>query len=201
MLFIAQGLAYLIASKPINGSNLDLTIALDQALGPILTPRILIGLAVTVLAALALGGTIWGRSLYARGAQPGAAQQLGLPDRHLVVSSFALSGVLAAASGVITAISLNSASPVIGGDLLLLTIAACLIGGSRLEGGTGSVVGTALALLALLALQNGMDQIGVSAYVQQVIRGGVVLVALLASGPTPLRSITPRRRWSAPQRT
>jgi ribose transport system permease protein len=184
LLFIAEGASYLIASQPVNGTRLDLTLDLERPIGSVLTVRILIGIGIAVVAAVMLGRTTWGRSLYARGAQPGAARQLGLPDRSLVIVCFLISGLLSGAAGVITAISLNSASPVVGGDLLLLGIAACLIGGSRLEGGTGSVVGTAFALLALLALQNGMDQLGVSAYVQQVIRGAVVLAALLAAAPT-----------------
>lgn len=184
MLFIAQGVSYMVASKPINGTRLDLTENLDRALGSILTVRIVIGFLIFVVLAVAFGATRWGRSLVARGANPRAVRLLGLPDARLVIVCFALSGTLAGLAGMITAVGLNSGSPVVGGDLLLLGIAACLIGGSRLEGGTGSVVGTTLALLALLALQNGMDQTGVSAYVQQVIRGAVVLVALLAAAPT-----------------
>ncbi|MGW3809301.1 ABC transporter permease [Micromonospora sp. NPDC005113] len=189
MLFIAQGLAYLFADEPVTGTRIDLTVHLEQPIGSLLTPRILIGLGVAVVAAVALGRTTWGRSVFGRGAHPRAARLLALPDRSLVVTCLVLSGLLSAAAGVVTSISLNSASPVIGGDLLLLGIAACLIGGSRLEGGTGSVVGTAFALLALLALQNGMDQVGVNAYVQQVIRGCVVLVALLAAAPASVGGI------------
>jgi len=183
MLFIAQGVSYMVASKPINGTRLDLTENLDRALGSVLTVRIVIGTVIFIVLAVAFGATRWGRSLVARGANPRAVRLLGLPDARPVIICFALSGTLAALAGMVTAIGLNSASPVVGGDLLLLGIAACLIGGSRLEGGTGSVVGTTVALLALLALQNGMDQTGVSAYVQQVIRGAVVLVALLAAAP------------------
>lgn len=184
MLFIAQGVSYMVASKPINGTRLDLTENLDRALGSVLTVRIVIGVAIFVVLAIAFGATPWGRSLVARGANPRAARLLGLPDARPVIICFALSGTLAGLAGMVTAVGLNSGSPVVGGDLLLLGIAACLIGGSRLEGGTGSIVGTTLALLALLTLQNGMDQTGVSAYLQQVIRGAVVLVAVLAAAPT-----------------
>lgn len=185
-LFIAQGFALLFAREPVTGSRLDLTRALSRTFLGVLTPRIVIGLVVVVLSGLALSKTAWGRQLYARGSDRVTARRLGVPGGRLVVSAFLLCGLLSAAAGVITAIGLNGASPVVGTSLLLLSIAACLIGGSRLEGGTGSVVGSSLALLMLLALQNGMDQIGVSAFVQMVIRGFVVLIAVLAVGGGPV---------------
>jgi ribose/xylose/arabinose/galactoside ABC-type transport system permease subunit len=182
MLFIAQGLALVFASQPVTGTRIDVTIFFVTPLGPILTVQTIIVLAIAVAAAVVLGLTPVGRALFARGSNPRGVKALGLPSRSTVVGAFLASGLLASFAGVIIAIGLNSASPVVGGDLLLLGIAACLIGGSKLEGGTGSVVGTVLALLALLMLENGMDQLGVSAYVQQVTQGAVVLIALLASG-------------------
>jgi ribose/xylose/arabinose/galactoside ABC-type transport system permease subunit len=203
--FMAQGFSLTLASKPVSGTRLDLTTGLDRVLTGVLTPRILFGLVVFALAATVLGATVWGRSVYARGANAGAARLLGLPDRSVVVAVFLGSGVLSATAGIVLAISLNSGSPVVGGDLLLLGIAACLIGGSRLEGGTGSVAGSVVALLALLALENGMDQIGVSSYAQQVVRGAVVLAALLAARPSaaggvPLDPSRLRRLLRGPER-
>ena len=181
--FIAGGISLILASRPVTGSRIDLTAALETPVGQLLTVRILIGVAVVVAAAAVFGLTPVGRAFFARGSNPHGAALLGLPGRRLVVSGFVASGVSAAAAGVVLAISLNSASPVVGGDLLLLSVAACLIGGSRLEGGTGSIVGSVIALLALLLLQNGMDLVGISSYWQQVVRGGVVLAALLAARP------------------
>lgn len=181
--FITQGCSYIIAVRPVVGTRIDLTAAMDRPLGAVLSVRILIGLAVVTLFCAAFALTPLGRAFYARGSNPHGAALLGLPGRSLVIIGFLASGLLSAGAGVVLAISLNSASPVVGGDLLLLSIAACLIGGSRLEGGTGSVVGTVLALLALLALQTGMDLVGVSSYWQQVVRGSVLLVALLAARP------------------
>lgn len=189
MLFIAQGIAFVLASQPITGTRLDVTIFFQQPIGPVLNVRILLGLAVVVAAAIILGLTPLGRALYARGSNPRGVKSIGLPSKSLVIGAFSASGLLAAFAGSIIAIGLNSASPVVGGDLLLLAIAACLIGGSRLEGGTGSVIGTTLALIALLSLQSGMDQLGVSAYIQQVVRGAVVLIALLAASPASFGGI------------
>lgn len=181
--FIAQGVSLILAAAPVTGSRVDLTIALDRPFGQVLTMRIVIGVIVVAVAAAVLGRTPIGRAFYARGSNPHAASLLGLPGSRLIVGGFLASGVLSAAAGVVVAISLDSASPVVGGELLLLSIAACLIGGSRLEGGTGSILGTVLALVALLLLQSGMDLVGVSSYWQQVVRGGVVLAALLAARP------------------
>lgn len=187
--FIAQGCSFIIASKPISGTRLDLTASLDKPIGELLTVRIVIGVIVIAVAAAIFGLTPVGRTFFARGSNPDGARLLGLPGRSLVISGFLASGLLATAAGVILSISLDSGSPVIGGDLLLLSIAACLIGGSRLEGGTGSVIGTVIALFALLALQNGMDIVGISSYWQQVVRGVVVLVALLAATPSQVGGV------------
>lgn len=192
--FIAQGIAFIIASKPVSGTRLDLTARLDQPIGQLLSLRIIIGAVLVILAAVVFGLTPIGRAFYARGSNPDGARLLGLPGRSLVIGGFLSTGILSAGAGIILAISLNSGSPVIGGDLLLLSIAACLIGGSRLEGGTGSVIGTVVALLALLALQSGMDQLGVSSYWQQVVRGAVVLVALLAATESRVGGLSLRRR-------
>lgn len=201
MLFIAQGFALVLASQPVTGSRMDLTIFFATPIGPILSVRTTIVLAVVLAAAVLLGLTPVGRAMFARGSNPQGVKALGLPSRSTVVGAFLASGLLASFAGAVIAIGLNSASPVVGGDLLLLGIAACLIGGSRLEGGTGSIIGTTLALLALITLANGMDQLGVSSYVQQVTQGAVVLVALLASSSPRAGGVnigaSPRRLTSA----
>lgn len=209
MLFVAQGIALIIAARPVSGSGIELTILFISPIGPFLTVQTLIVLIIVLIAGLAFGLTPVGRAMLARGSNAPGARALGLPDRSLVIGSFAISGLMSAFAGMLIAIGLNSASPVIGADLLLLGVAACLIGGSRLEGGTGSVAGSALALLALLTLENGLDQFGVSAYLQQVIQGVVVLVALFAAN-TPqvggveraalFRRLRPKGRGPRPDR-
>lgn len=181
-LFVAQGIAYSLADRPISGTRLDLAVKLDQHLIWVLTPRLVLGLLVLVIVQVTLTRTAMGRAAFARGADARAAGLLGLPAQRAVVAGFITSGVLAAAAGIVLALALNSASPVIGGDLLLLGIAAALIGGASLSGGSGSVLGAVLALVALVALANGMDKLQITPYVQTMVRGGVVLVALLLAG-------------------
>jgi len=181
-LFVAQGLAYSLADRPISGTRLDLAIKLDEHLIWVLTPRLILGILVLAVVQVALTRTALGRTVFARGADARAAGLLGLPARRAVMVGFATSGVLAAAAGIVLAFALNSASPVIGGDLLLLGIAAALIGGASLSGGSGSVLGAVLALVALVALANGMDKLQITPYVQTMVRGGVVLIALLLAG-------------------
>lgn len=197
--FVAGGISLMLAARPVTGTRIDLTAALETPVGQLLTVRIVIGFVVVALAAAVFGLTPVGRAFFARGSNPHGAALLGLPGRRLVVSGFLVSALCSAAAGVVLAISLNSASPVVGGDLLLLSIAACLIGGSRLEGGTGSVIGSVTALLALLALQSGMDLVGVSSYWQQVVRGGVVLAALLAARPGRIGGLSLTDRLRRPR--
>lgn len=178
-LLVAQGFAFTLASAPVSGTRLDLAISISSPVFWVLTPQLVIGIVVLVVAQIGLAMTVWGRSILARGSAPRAAKLLALRTHSVVIGCFVLSGLLSAGSGIIYAIGLNSGSPVIGGDLLLLSVAAALLGGASLTGGTGSMLGTSFALVALLALANGMDLQHITSYVQEVVRGMVVLIAVV----------------------
>ena len=95
------------------------------------------------------------------------------------VGIYALGGGLAAAASVLLTARLNSAQPIAGLSYELDAIAATVIGGTSLMGGQGSVFGTLVGALIMGVLRNGLNLLGVSSYVQQVVIGAVIIAAVL----------------------
>ncbi len=119
-----------------------------------------------------------GRSLYAIGGSAEVARLAGIPVRPLTVWVYVASGVLAAVAGVALAARLDSAQPSDGLGYELDTIAAVVIGGASLSGGVGGVGGTVVGVLIIGVLHNGLNLVGVSPFVQQVVIGAVIAVAV-----------------------
>src|SRR3954449_2745092 len=135
-----------------------------------------------------------GRALYALGGSPEVARLAGLPVRRLTVAVYAATGLLAGLAAVILAMRLDSAQPSAATGYELDTIAAVVIGGARLSGGggrgcgaappslsggVGSVGGTALGVLIIGVLRNGLSLMSVSPFVQQVVIGVVIALAVM----------------------
>lgn len=130
---------------------------------------------------LVLTRTRFGLAVYAIGGSEPAALLAGIPVTRYLVIVYTLSGFLAGVSGVLLTGRMNSGQPLIGSGLELQSIAAVCIGGTSLFGGRGSVVGTAFGLLLVGMLTNGLDIIGISSFIQQIIIGVVILVSVLVS--------------------
>ena len=120
-----------------------------------------------------------GRNLYAIGGNKEAAHLAGISvDRYLFLA-FVISGFTASLAGVLLSSRLNSATVQVGIDTPLLSISAAIIGGASLLGGRGTVIGAFLGVLALGALTNGMNLLGVHTYYQIAIRA-LILIAVVA---------------------
>lgn len=137
-------------------------------------------LIVTGLGAGLLAHTPFGRHVYAAGGNMDAARRAGIRVDALTIVAFAITGFLAGLAGVLLASRLASAQPIAGQGYELAVIAAVVLGGTSLFGGHGKVAGTLLGALVLGTLQNGMDLLAVTPYVQTTIVGLTILVALLA---------------------
>lgn len=124
--------------------------------------------------------TTWGRSVYAVGSNVVAARLSGLNTRVIKISVFVVNSLLAAFAGIILASRLNSGTPTVASGWELDVIAAVIIGGTSMAGGSGNIVGTLLGALFVAVLNNGMVLMGVSPYVQGVISGLVIIAAVLA---------------------
>jgi len=141
-------------------------------------PSILM-LLVFAAAHVALRHTRWGRHLYAVGGNPEAARLAGIRVRRVIASAYVLCGALAAAGGILLASRMNSRQPNAGLMLELDVIAAVVVGGTSLAGGRGSVLGTFLGTMLIAILRNGLNLLNVNSYIQQVVVGAVILMAVL----------------------
>jgi ribose/xylose/arabinose/galactoside ABC-type transport system permease subunit len=122
--------------------------------------------------------TYFGRNVYAVGGNAEAATLAGISVARIKIAAFMLLGFAAGAAAVLQAGQLSSVAPTAGSGLELEAIAAVLLGGTALGGGRGGVIGTAVAVLFLGSLQNGLDISGVSSFWQQVVTGTVLVVAV-----------------------
>lgn len=127
-----------------------------------------------VLARLRLGVHI-----YAVGGSAEAAHYSGVTVEKVKIVVYAISGFLAAVAGIIMTSRLNSGQPILGEVMELDAIAAVVIGGTAMTGGQGGLLGTAIGVLIIIFLHNGLNILGVSAFWQKVAIGLVILVAVL----------------------
>lgn len=120
-----------------------------------------------------------GRYIYAVGGNEQAAIASGLKAHQMKLFVYIFSGIMAALVGIILTARLNSASPVLGNGYELDAIAAVVIGGASMNGGKGKVIGTVIGALIIGTISNGLDILNVSSYWQQIIKGIIILVAVL----------------------
>jgi ribose transport system permease protein len=144
-------------------------------LGGIRVP-IVIALAVLVVLQFVLKRTRLGLSFYSVGDNARAAGLVGIPTQRIKLYAMVISGTGAGLAGVLLAAQLNSANPSFGAATLLPAIAAVVIGGTALTGGVGSVVDTALGVLVIVTLENGLDLKGVNPFWKDPVIGGVILL-------------------------
>ncbi|MGM9950268.1 MAG: ribose ABC transporter permease [Lysinibacillus sp.] len=123
--------------------------------------------------------TTFGRRVYAVGGNEEASRLSGISPDRVKIAVYAITGLLAAMSALILTSRLNSAQPTAGESYELDAIAAVVLGGTSLTGGKGWIFGTLVGALIIGVLNNGMNLIGVSSFFQQVVKGIVILLAVL----------------------
>lgn len=134
---------------------------------------------VTLLMAYVLKYTLFGRSLYAIGGNKESAFLSGIRINLYNTLSYSISGALAAYAGVMLTSWLTVAQPTLGQGAELDAIAATVLGGTSLSGGTGGVVGTFGGVILLAIITNLFNLIGLASYYQQIFMGVIIVVALL----------------------
>jgi putative multiple sugar transport system permease protein len=143
-------------------------------------PNVLVVLVVlTVLYAFFTENTTAGRRIYATGGNEKAAKLSGIRTDRLVFLCFVNMGALAALAGMIVTARLNSATPKAGTGFELDVIAAVFIGGASMTGGSGRIVGVVVGALIMGVMNNGMSILGIGIDYQQVIKGLVLLAAVI----------------------
>lgn len=149
-------------------------------LGPVPVP-VFIAAAVVLVFVFLLTQTPFGRHVYAVGANEEAARLFGVNVRRTRILVYCISGFLAALASIIQVSRLTVAEPNAGQLLELDAISATLIGGTTFDGGVGGVPGTVLGVLILAVLGNLLNLKGVSPFVQMVLQGSIIIVAVVVS--------------------
>ncbi len=141
---------------------------------------VLIAAGVAVLAAYILHFSVIGRHIYAIGGNTEAARLSGIHVGKRISFCFVTSALLAGVTGIVVASRLGQGQPAVGTEYELIAIASSVIGGTSLQGGSGTVLGALIGASILSVLNNGLVLLEVSAYWHQIAIGGVVVIAVLS---------------------
>ncbi|WP_073910496.1 ABC transporter permease [Mycolicibacterium sp.] len=148
--------------------------------------------AVAAIGILVLRNLTFGRFLYAIGGSIEAARLSGVRTTRVLVIAYAISGLTAALAGVMTASRIGTGDPTAGNLANLDAITAVVIGGTSLMGGVGGAVGTVFGALLLAVLSNVMNLVGISPFDQQIVKGAVIVVAVLLAVNAARRRLSRR---------
>ncbi|MCW8850256.1 MAG: ribose ABC transporter permease [Melioribacteraceae bacterium] len=138
-----------------------------------------ISIIVVGIAILVTNKTRYGRYIYAVGGNESAAKLSGLNVKKVKILVYTIAGALSAVGGIILTARLDSATPIAGTGYELDSIAAVVIGGTSLDGGRGSILGTVQGALIIGVLNSGLVMMGVDPFWQQVVKGAVILFAVV----------------------
>jgi ribose transport system permease protein len=136
--------------------------------------------AIAVLGAIVLSRLVWGRWIYATGGNPEAARRTGIPVQPVLVSVYVLCGLLAGVAAIVTSGRLNAGSPTAGNLAELDSIAAVIIGGASFLGGRGNVANALVGAAMIGVIRNGMNLLNVDAFLQPIVIGVVIVLAVEA---------------------
>jgi ribose transport system permease protein len=134
---------------------------------------------VFVISHIVLTKTKFGRYVYAVGGNLEAARLAGINTNFILTAVYVISGVLSAISGILLASRVNSGQPNAGLMYELDVIAAVVVGGTSLFGGRGTIIGTFIGAMLIAVLKNGLNLLNVGSYIQQIVVGVVILLAVL----------------------
>jgi ribose transport system permease protein len=175
---ILRGLTYLYTGGyPVVGDSEAFKFIGAGYLGPIPFP-ILIFLSMVLLWQFILSKTTLGRYACAVGGNKETTRLSGVAVDFYHILTFVIGGLMAAMAGIIYASRLNSATPLAGQGYELDAIASCVIGGTSVSGGEGSIVGTMIGVLLLNVVSNMFNLLGIQVYVQYLIKGIIILTVV-----------------------
>ena len=176
---IFRGVTYVYTKgTPISGLSSDFTVIGNGKLAGIPLPVILI-LIVVLGAWYVLNQTRYGRYVYAVGGNEDSARLSGINTDKIKALVYVICGVTAALSGIVVTSRIGSASPNAGSGFELDAIAAVVLGGTSLSGGEGSVIGTIIGAMIIGVLNNGLNLMNVSPFYQLIIKGFVIILAVV----------------------
>ena len=182
MLGVARGLAKWIAGQePINANPTwvnNLVVTFPDPWWLLLAPGVWVALVLAIAVSLVLRQTIFGRRIFAIGSNEAAARACGIATDRLKLWVYSLAGLFFGLSGVMQMSRLRQGDPTVAAGTELDVIAAVVIGGGSLNGGQGTVLGTMIGALIMSFLRNGCQQMGWANYVQEIIIGAIIVIAV-----------------------
>ena len=179
MMSVARGAALVFTEgRPVSGFDEDFRWLATGSVGFVPAP-VLVMLIVYAVAHIVLTPTTFGRYVYAIGGNEEATRLSGIAVGFHKTAVYAVSGLMSAVAAIVLTARLNSAQPIAGMMYALEAIAATVIGGTSLMGGEGSLGGTLIGALIMGVLRNGLNLLGVSSFLQQIVIGGVIVGAVL----------------------
>jgi ribose transport system permease protein len=182
MLGIARGIAKWLAGQqavnvPATWVN-ELVVTFPRPAWLILAPGVWIALFLAVLVALVLRGTVFGRRVFALGSNEAAARACGIATGRLKLLVYSVAGLFFGLAGVMQMSRLRQGDPTVAIGAELDVIAAVVIGGGSLSGGEGSILGSMIGALIMAFLRNGCQQMGWPNYIQEIIIGAIIVLAV-----------------------
>ena len=182
MLGVARGAAkWLAGQQTVNVPDTwvnELAVTFPQPDWLLVAPGVWLTLVLAVFTALILRRTIFGRRVFAIGSNEAAARACGIPVDGLKVAIYTLAGLLFGLSGVMQMSRLRQGDPTVAVGTELDVIAAVVIGGGSLNGGVGSILGSMVGATIMAVLRNGSQQMGWPNYIQEIIIGAIIVIAV-----------------------
>jgi ribose transport system permease protein len=182
MLGIARGVAkWLAHEQTVNTPPTwvgDLLVTFPTPAWLILPPGVWMTIVLAIAAAFVLARTVFGRRLFALGSNEAAARACGIDTNRLKIATYGSAGLLFGLAGVMQMSRLRQGDPTVANGAELDIIAAVVIGGASLAGGEGSIGGAMIGALIMAFLRNGCQQMGWPNYVQEIIIGAIIVVAV-----------------------
>lgn len=179
MLFFRAIAHAVTESRPVSGIDPFFGLAVARPIEGTITGRSLLMLVAIVALHFWLTRTQSGRNMFAVGSNATSATASGIRSKGYLAGAFIFSGLMAGIAGVIQSLSVNTGSPVFGESIVLTAIAAVVIGGTRLEGGRASALGTLGGVLTLGVMTTSLEFQNVPSYIQQVAQGLLLLLLIL----------------------
>jgi ribose transport system permease protein len=182
MLGVARGVAkWLAGQEPVNASPTwvnNLVVTFPDPPWLMVAPGVWITIILAVLTAVVLRNTVFGRRVFALGSSEAAARACGIATNRLRIWVYTLAGLFVGLSGVMQMSRLRQGDPTVAAGTELDVIAAVVIGGGSLSGGQGTILGSIIGALIMSFLRNGCQQMGWANYVQEIIIGAIIVIAV-----------------------
>jgi ribose transport system permease protein len=156
----------------------DLLVLFPKPSWLLLAPGVWVAIALAIVAAVVLRKTVFGRRVFALGSNEAAARACGIATDRLKIWIYGLGGLLFGLAGVMQMSRLRQGDPTVAAGTELDVIAAVVIGGGSLNGGEGTIFGSMIGALIMAFLRNGVQQMGWHNYVQEIIIGAIIIVAV-----------------------